>query len=221
MSGAVDPGGGAQAAAGLLHEARSSVAGVGAILRLVRQRLDQLAGEGRARCVEEVELLARTTERLERLVVRAAVLLHVRSDHPTVVDLGQLVAALGRSLQASGRRVQYPADAALPTIQTDAELLSALLEHLIDVVFSAGGEAALRIDETPSGARIAIHARPGAACTAALQTHLGSEDGADPGSDAAVAVGLLASRLHAAVGLRAGPHGGSMIVVDLPRSWSS
>jgi rRNA-processing protein FCF1 len=205
---------GANAVDRILHEARSSSVAMGAILRLVRQRLDTLAGDERARAIEEVELLSRTAERMNRLCVRCRALVRAPCVRPTTVTLEAIVAGIDGALR---RRLQREGAIALEigadreggggaTIETDPELLWNLVEELVDVGASAGIAGIIRAAETDDGIRLTLELGGWPACF----------DERELGGSVA---GALAARLGATVQTQRAKRGTS-IAVELPRAWS-
>jgi hypothetical protein len=209
-----EPFAAAEAVDRILHEARSSSVAMGAILRLVRQRLDTLAGDERARAIEEVELLARTAERVSRLCVRCRALVRAPCVRPTTVTLEAIVAgidgALRRRFQREGAIAPAPgadrSGGGGEAIETDPELLWNLVEELVDLGASAGTEGILGAAATDGGIRLTLELGGWPACF---------DERALGGSVA----GALAARLGATVQAQRA-EGGAWIVVELPRAWS-
>jgi hypothetical protein len=187
---------------------------MGAILRLVRQRLDTLAGDERARAIEEVELLSRTAERMNRLCVRCRALVRAPCVRPTTVTLEAIVAGIDGALR---RRFEREGAIALQTgadreggdrkaIETDPELLWNLVEELVDIGASAGTAGILCAAAADGGVRLTLELGGWPACI----------DERELGGSVA---GVLAARLGATVQTQR-EEGGASIVVELPRAWS-
>src|SRR5262249_10826138 len=188
-----------------LHEARSSVVAMGAVLKLLRERLDQKDPSGES--PREVDLLLRTVERVDALLVRSRALLEPA--HPQErgrVDL-RIVAdravAAGRSLAAARGVLLHLAVAPdVPTVSGNADVWFAICRELLTnaVEASASGSAVdVRVDHLRGVVRVTIRDRgPG--------LHAAQK----PGS---LAMGLpiarsAAARLGARLRLRAAPSGG-------------
>src|SRR5262249_32657092 len=153
-----------------LHEARSSVVAMGAVLKLLRERLDQGRPGDRGQSqqsLREVDLLLRTVERVDALLSRSRSLLEPA--HPPqrkMVDL-RVVADravwAGRGL-ATARGVVIDLEVApdVPAVSGNADLWLAICRELLTNAVEAsdsGSAVDVRVDRVRGAVRVTIRDR--------------------------------------------------------------
>jgi len=200
-----------------LHEARSSVVAMGAVLKLLRERLDPrrpVHQEQSQQSLREVDLLLRTIARVDALLSRSRSLVEPAPAR-AMVDLrvvADRAVAAGRAL-ATARGVTIDLDVTpnLPAVSGNADLWLAVCRELLANAIEAstsGSAVDVRIDRLRGGVRLSIRDRgPG----------LGDHPVYKPGG---LAMGLpiaraAAARLGARLRLRPAASGGMIAEVTV------
>jgi hypothetical protein len=168
----------------VLHEARGTVVGAGAVARMIRARHDGATSGEPARTVKELDLILEALGRLDALLLRARPLLRGRKPRRERVDLSALVA------QTAARRPDLEVRAPRTPLEltTDPELLLALVHELLEL---ARGEVKLQLAGAPP--RIVV---------------TGAGPNATPAASVALAIArAAAARLGARLELRRGRAG--------------